>query len=259
MILSCLAKPGRAALALHAALIVAAIFGCSRATAVHVSSLRPPALTERVAPPTIVFGFVGGIISHKDTVRSEYKLAERLRADYPVGVYVDTFENRRRADARKVIFNFLDTNLDGKLSEEERRGARIVLFGHSWGGSAAVRLAREMEGEHIPVLLTVQVDSVARVGQPDGVIPANVARAANFYQPDGPIRGRADIRAADPARTQILGNFRFNYRDHPVDCPQYPWYERVLISPHTQIACDPSVWSQVELLIREDLPSPVQK
>jgi len=42
------------------------------------------------------------------------------------------------------------------------------------------------------VLLTVQVDISIRHN--DRVIPANVAQAANFYQPYGLLRGRAAIR-----------------------------------------------------------------
>ena len=81
---------------------------------------------------------------------------------------------------------------------EEKQKARIVIFGHSWGASETVTLARKLERDGIPVLLTIQVDSVAKVGQNDSVIPANVGQAINFYQPDGIMHGRPQIRAADP-------------------------------------------------------------
>jgi hypothetical protein len=103
-------------------------------------------------------------------------------------------------------------------------------------------------------LLTVQVDSVSKVGEVDSVIPPNVARAVNFYQPSGIIHGQGEIRAADTARTQILGNFRFNYEENPVRCNQYPWYDRFFYKTHTEIECDPKVWNQVESLIRSELP-----
>ncbi len=104
------------------------------------------------------------------------------------------------------------------------------------------------------MLLTVQVDSVTKPGQNDKVIPANVAEAANFYQLDGWLHGKPEIRAADPARTHIIGNFHFEYKAHPIDCKQYPWYDRVFMKPHTEIECDPKVWTQVETLIRSRLP-----
>jgi hypothetical protein len=105
------------------------------------------------------------------------------------------------------------------------------------------------------VRLTIQVDSVSKIGEEDSVIPANVARAANFYQPRGLIRGRQEIRAADSARTRIIGNFRFDYKPRGVRCDGYPRLARVLMKPHIEIECDPSVWDRVESLIREELPA----
>src|SRR5208282_659565 len=135
-------------------------------------------------------------------------------------------------------------------STEEKRNARIILYGHSWGASEVVTLARQLEKEGIPVLLTVQVDSVSKRGQNDQVIPDNVAEAANFYQLNGLLHGQAQIRAADPARTHIIGNFRFDYKENPLHCKAYPWYDRVFMKAHTQIECDPKVWTQVENLIQ---------
>jgi hypothetical protein len=108
----------------------------------------------------------------------------------------------------------------------------------------------------IPVLLTNQVDSVKKHHENDALIPGNVAQAANFYQPHGLLHGRPWIRAADPERTKILGNFRFDYSKAPVNCnSQYPWWDRFIARAHTEIECDPSVWNHVEDLIRRNLPS----
>jgi len=142
----------------------------------------------------------------------------------------------------------------GLLSENEKRQARIILYGHSWGGAAMLELARELDRRKVPVLLTVQVDSVKRFRTDDSVIPPNVARAANFYQPNGMIHGQEEIRAANPTKTQILGNFRFNYKEHPLHCKEYPWYDRTFAKTHTEIDCDPAVWSRVEALIRQQIP-----
>jgi len=148
----------------------------------------------------------------------------------------------------------LDTNRDRILTPEEKRNARIIIYGHSWGGSEAITLARELEKEGIPVQLTIQVDSITKIRQNDSLIPANVAQAANFYQPNGFLHGQSEIRAADPGHTSILGNFRFDYKASPYNCSDYPWYDRLFVKPHTQIECDPRVWKQAESLIRSDLP-----
>ena len=213
-----------------------------------------PSSTADWHSPVIVIGILGGIVKHDDPIRSEVKLAEHLRTEYPQDLYIETFENRHREKALRAILKHLDAGgKDAALSDNETHAARIVLYGHSLGGSAAVQLARELQKRGIPVLLTVQVDSVERVGQRDAVIPANVLRAANFYQPSGAIQGRAEIRAADPAKTQIIGNYRFDYKENPVDCPEYPWYERAFAKTHTEIACDPNVWAHVEALIRQQI------
>jgi len=196
-------------------------------------------------------------VRHDDPVHSTVQLAEKLRKEYPGGVHVETFENRRREDARKTILRLLDTDQSGKLTDKEKLHARVILYGHSWGASAVVTLAKELEQDKIPVLLTVQVDSVAKGGQNDSVIPANVVEAVNFYQPDGWLHGREAITAADPVHTLILGNFRFSYKEAPIACKGYPWYAKAFSKTHIEIECDPHVWSQVENLIREQLDQTV--
>jgi hypothetical protein len=199
--------------------------------------------------PVMVVGFVGGFVRPDDTVHSPVQVAGRIRAAYPTGVYVKVFQNHRREDAHQEILKMLDVDHDGKLSEEERKNARIIIYGMSWGGSETVALARELQGERIPVLLTIQVDSVSKLQGDDSVIPANVAEAANFYESDGMLHGKTQIRAADPGKTKILGNFRYQYAAEPAECAQYPWWDRLFVKPHTEIECDPVVWRQVETLI----------
>jgi hypothetical protein len=216
---------------------------------------QPGAATMIPAPPpVIVIGFVGGFIQRDNLVHSEVQLAARLRKDYPTGVEVETFESYHGKEARKRVRSLLDTDHDGTLTADEKHNGRIIIYGHSWGGAEAVTLARELGKDGIPVLLTVQVDSVSRIHENDAVIPANVAQAANFYQADGLLHGRVKIRAADPARTRILGNFRFEYKSSPLKCSEYPWYDRIFAKAHTQIECDPEVWKQAEALMRSNLP-----
>src|SRR5262249_36813765 len=153
---------------------------------------------------TIVIGFVGGFVRHTDSVHSPVQVAARIRESNPSDVYVEVFENRHREDAHRKILEILGKTREGKLSDGATRHARILIYGMSWGGSETVAVASELKVDKIPVLLTVQVDSVAKVGQNDAVIPANVAEAANFYQTDGLLHGRAEIRAEKGAGTQIL-------------------------------------------------------
>jgi hypothetical protein len=244
----------------EAVLALATILAISLAGLAQAESAPPGARDQTVptasgaAPPFIVIGFVGGFIKHDNLIHSEVQLAARLRQEYPAGVDVETFESYHGENAVKKILSLLDTNHDGMLTATEKKNARIILYGHSWGASEAITVARDLEKDNIPILLTIQVDSVAKFYQNDGVIPANVAKAANFYQSNGVVHGQTAIRAADPSRTKIIGNYQFDYKTTPYACNEYPWYDRIFVKSHTQIECDPKVWKQAEDLIRAQLP-----
>jgi pimeloyl-ACP methyl ester carboxylesterase len=201
------------------------------------------------SPAVIVVGFVGGFVRSDDQRHLEVQMIERLAKDRPA-VRAVVFQNRHRAEAHKEILRWLDTDGDGRLSGREKRNARIILMGHSWGGSAAIQLAKELNASGIPVLLTVQLDSVNRVTGDDCVIPANVAQALNFYQTRGLVHGCRTVRPMDASRTKILGNLEFEYTAQPAGCSSYSWFNRHILKTHNAMDCDPHVWSQVEMEIR---------
>jgi pimeloyl-ACP methyl ester carboxylesterase len=200
-----------------------------------------------------VIGFVGGFVRHDNSNHGPVQLAQRIRKSAPQDTYVQVFENRHRKQAYDTVIHLLDANHDGVLSAEEKGRAHIVLFGHSWGGSAAVLLARDLGREGVPVALTVQVDSVAKLWQSDEVIPGNVAAAVNFYQPHGIVHGRKRIVAGNPEKTKILGNYLEDYKKNPVECQGYSWAEHFFTSGHMQSECDPRLWSQVEEMVKQRL------
>jgi hypothetical protein len=156
--------------------------------------------SESRLPRAIVIGFVGEFIRHDNGIHGGVQIADRLRKDYPSGVYIEVFENHRGEQAHQLILSLLDTDHDGSLSAEEKKNAHIIIYGHSWGGSETVALVRALERDGIPVLLTIQVDTVRKGGANDAEIPANVKQAANFYQSNGLLHGLQEIHAADPSR-----------------------------------------------------------
>lgn len=199
---------------------------------------------------TLVIGFLGGWERWDDPHRGVRKLAIELRG--MPGVYAETVSNHRQSLALALVEAAFDWNHNGRLDADERAGAHIILYGQSLGGAAAVNLARKMQSLDIPVLLTVQVDSV---GRDDAVIPANVASAANLFQHDGPpIMGRTRIRAEDPSRTRILGNFQYRYWFNKVDMSSATWARKHLGGAHARMEQDPRVWAQAGRMIRQSIP-----
>jgi hypothetical protein len=204
------------------------------------------ALTPR--PPLIVIGFAGGFIKRTSAVHGEVALALHLRDKYGSTIHSEIFENHRGKQAHREILHLIDA------STASRQAARVVLYGHSWGASEAVAVARQLERDGVPVQLLAQVDGVSKRQQDDAVIPANVAQAINFYQTEGLLHGRSEIRAANPATTKILGNIHLTYKDNDVPCPGYPWFARTFTKRHIEIENDPRVWNQVEAMILANLP-----
>jgi hypothetical protein len=197
----------------------------------------------------IVIGFMGGNVSAGNLVHREATLIAALREEYPAAIHAALFANRDGDLALRSVLQLLGADHNGHLTEEAKQGARIVIFGHSWGASQTVALADRLNRLGIPVLLTIQVDSVQKRNQDDREIPPNVREAINFYQSEGLLRGRKLIVAEDPAKTKILGNRESSYRENPVSVAGYPWYARAFMRRHIQIENDPVVWGQIEALI----------
>ena len=205
------------------------------------------------AERTIIIGFVGGFVRSHDMKHPEVQFATHLRDAYPSAVYADVFSNHDGKHAVRRVLQLLSEDGHGVPTSLEKEKARIIVYGHSWGASQAVRLARDLDRLDIPVSLTILIDSVHKPGHDDAVIPPNVRNFVNFYQTRGLIHGRSHIRAADPKRTNMIGNFRMAYDDRHIDCDNYPWIARHLNKPHHEIENDPLVWEQIASLIDSEL------
>lgn len=194
----------------------------------------------------IAIGFLGALEHWDDPNRSVRKLALHLRE---AGWQAESFSHRNLRVAKKAVIQALDRNGNKRIDPAEAAAARIVIYGQSMGGGATVKLAEFLESKGVPVLLTIQVDSF---GAHDHIIPANVRSAANFYQTHWfTIRGEDHIRAADPKRTRILGNFEYEYPLWMVHTWPESWPRRVFGGAHARMEADPLLWARVEAMIRE--------
>ena len=203
----------------------------------------------------IVIGLMGGFVHRDDPQHPEGRLIRELQQEHPTGAYFALFENGHIDEAYRSIVHEANINDSNRVSGSASANSRIILFGHSWGASALVRLARKLDRAGIPVALTIQVDSVAKPFSNDAVIPANVSEAINFYQTHGLVRGRSRIVAADGERTKIIGNFRRDYQTEPDACSNFSWYSRVFTRGHIEIECDPDLWLQIKALVERYLPA----
>ncbi len=202
---------------------------------------------------TLILGILGGRENWDDSSRGVRQLAMKIDSMNRPDVHIETLENRKRDLALELIMNSFDSNLDGYLDERERSSARLIMFGHSLGGAAVVKLSHNLRDMGIPVLLTVQIDSVGFTYE-DHVIPSNVRRAANLYQQDGWVLvGEDEIVPEDPEKTIIIANVRFDYKDKKVDMSGVPWERRLLSVPHSKMDADPEVWNTVEQLILSEI------
>jgi hypothetical protein len=229
------------------------VLGCFLVTLVaHPAAAEKHRMPSRASAesPVIVVGFLGGFVRKDDDRHPEVGIIRRLDEERGPWFHAVALENRRWTKALQEILRWLDTDGDGRLSNKEKHDARIILFGHSWGGSAVNKLARALGHRGIPVLLTIQVDSINKGYGHDCVVPANVARAENFYQTRGLVHGCRALRAADPERTQVMGNFEFEYTAQPAGCRSFSWFNRHVFKTHNAMECDPRVWSTIERQIQ---------
>ncbi len=210
------------------------------------------AVTAPAIRNVIIIGFVGGFVSRDDTKHPEVQFAAYLRDRYPF-IHAEVFGNHHGRKALHQVVRLLDTDHDGVLSSAEKERSTIIIYGHSWGASETVALARQLGQMDIPVELTIQIDTIAKPGHRASSISPNVASAINFYQTAGPLHGAPEIVALDPARTTVLGNIRMTYENRPINCDNYSWYSRTLNKPHHEIENDFRVWDEVASLIDSDL------
>ncbi len=221
--------------------LMAGLF-CLCATSSHASS-RHEEFSDFTTPlpmkrgDTLIVGILGGW-QRWDAPRGVRNTALELRQMKLPGVFVETLENHRRELGAQLIEKAWPAGL--------AQTARVILYGQSFGGMSVVRLANELWRKGIPVMLAVLVDAVGH----NMPIPPNVHAAVNLYQRGScPICGPREIQAEDPSRTQILGNFEWNYRHKDIDLHTEPLLKRFLEHDHEKMEFDPDVWAQVKKMV----------
>src|SRR5712692_4415018 len=73
-----------------------------------VAQMQLAAPKQSDASPALVVGFVGGFVHSDDLRHAEVQIAQQIQATYGNGVHVQIFENRRTANAHKLILDWLN-------------------------------------------------------------------------------------------------------------------------------------------------------
>src|SRR4051812_12362059 len=91
----------------------------------------------------IVIGFVGGLRSPEDTTQGVVQIRNRLKNIGCDDLQVNTYSHFHWGKAYKNIFQAIDSDHSGDLSDAELRQApKLIIFGHSLGGWAVIKLAK---------------------------------------------------------------------------------------------------------------------
>ncbi len=200
----------------------------------------------------LVIGIVGGWERWDNPVRAVRRTAISIKRKRLPGVHVETVENHSLELAEELVQRAFDFNRDGKLEPEEAAQASVIIYGQSLGGRASLRLARKLHEWGVPVPLLITVDSF---GRDSYEAPPNVRRAANYYQRDHLyIKGAPELRAADPARTEILFNRKLSFKGRgEVEADEHSWLQRFFLDEHARVEYLPEVWEEIEKLIVDAL------
>ena len=195
----------------------------------------------------LVLGIVGGWERWDAPHRAIRRAALELRSMRLAGIWVETVENHKLELAQELVKQAFDFDKSGRLDPAESAAAQIIVYGHSLGGSATLRLCRWLNEQGIRVRLVIVVDAY---GHDPYTVPPNVSVAANFYQRDfGPVRGARQIVAEDPWQTRILGNWRYSYKGRDVAMPGEPFIRRWFMGSHLKMEYDPEPWRRVRDLL----------
>jgi hypothetical protein len=149
-------------------------------------------------------GFVGAMETSSHKASGVVQLRDILRGPGYSDVCAESFMPVAWKSCRDWILSRFPRH-PGPLTEAEKaESPRIILVGHSTGGWAALKVARELRDKSIAVELTVQLDSV---GVTDRTVPRNVKSSAIFHAWDMLMfLTTKNIRLEDPLHTKLIAN-----------------------------------------------------
>lgn len=150
----------------------------------------------------IYAGFVGAMETANHKASGVVQIRDTLRGSNYADVCANSFIPISWNSGRDWILSHFPSHVGPLTTQELGVAPRVIMVGHSTGGWAMLSVARELRDKHIPVELTVQIDSV---GFTDTTIPNNVKTGAIFYAWDALFfMNTKHVRLEDPDHTKLI-------------------------------------------------------
>jgi len=160
----------------------------------------------------IYAGFVGALETSNHQHSGVVQIRDTLRGPDFSDVCANSFIPLSWNSGRDWILTHFPTHPGPLTSAELENAPRIIMVGHSTGGWAMLGVARDLRDKHIPVELTVQIDSV---GFTDYTIPDNVKTGAIFYAWDALFfMNTKHVRLQDPDHTKLIAKVTVKDASH---------------------------------------------
>jgi hypothetical protein len=171
-----------------------------------------------VHPQIVVVGFTGGLEGANSkvsgVVRIRRSIQERLaKAPDVMALTYSNFAWRRASeDVRELVREQRGAALEIDMGPDTPALPQplVIVYGHSWGGGAIAKFARELRRDDVDIALAIYIDAFT-LRNPR--LPDNIRYAINFYQRTGifkglPLRGKRKLIPESPESTVVLGSFR---------------------------------------------------
>ncbi len=171
------------------------------------------AVAEQHSGCKIVYaGFVGAMETSNHKGSGVVQIRDTLRGSDFTDVCANSFIPVSWNAGRDWILTHFPNHPGPLTSAELENAPRVIMVGHSTGGWAMLSVARELREKHIPVELTVQIDSV---GFTDYTIPDNVRTGAIFYAWDALFfMNTKHVRLQDPDHTKLIARITVKDASH---------------------------------------------
>lgn len=171
--------------------------------------LNNPIIFKDIDGRDIIVAFQGGFASSGG---SKIKCAEAGTTGHIVKEVLKQSWREGRKDVKSLVFsNSVSVDTDDAFKQFEaiyKKGEKVVIYGYSYGGDAAVEFAEKLNQAGYEVDLLITVDDADGPGKGltvNRTIPGNVKKNLNFYQRTKSILGsRGDKNDATFKKTVVV-------------------------------------------------------